>query len=76
MLNSRDLIRACVRHEALSFSDGGERPSISPPSRRPGGSWRQPDPGVAGEGLSKPEIIRCLKRYVAREACHHLPAVR
>jgi transposase len=24
------------------------------------------------EGLSKKEIIRCLKRYVAREACHHL----
>ena len=26
------------------------------------------------EGLSKKEIIRCLKRYVAREACHHLRA--
>ncbi len=24
------------------------------------------------EGLSKKEIIRCLKRYVAREACHQL----
>jgi hypothetical protein len=24
------------------------------------------------EGLSKPEIIRCLKRYAAREACPHL----
>jgi hypothetical protein len=24
------------------------------------------------EGKSKPEIIRCLKRYVAREACPHL----
>ena len=24
------------------------------------------------EGLSKPEIIRCLKRYVARELFHHL----
>ena len=24
------------------------------------------------EGLSKKEIIRCLKRYVAREACRHL----
>jgi hypothetical protein len=24
------------------------------------------------EGLSKKEIIRCLKRYVAREACPHL----
>ena len=26
------------------------------------------------EGLSKKEIIRCLKRYVAREVCHHLRA--
>ncbi len=26
----------------------------------------------AKDGLSKPEIIRCLKRYVAREACPHL----
>jgi len=25
------------------------------------------------EGRSKPEVIRILKRYVAREACHHLP---
>jgi transposase len=25
------------------------------------------------EGLSKREIIRCLKRYIAREAFHHLP---
>ena len=24
------------------------------------------------EGKSKAEIIRCLKRYVAREACPHL----
>jgi transposase len=26
------------------------------------------------EGLSRPEIIRCLKRYVAREVYHHLRA--
>ena len=26
------------------------------------------------EGLSKTEIIRCLKRYVAREVYHHLHA--
>jgi transposase len=26
------------------------------------------------EGLSKKEIIRCLKRYAAREVCHHLRA--
>ncbi len=26
-----------------------------------------------GEGRSKPEVIRVLKRYVAREACHRLP---
>ena len=26
------------------------------------------------EGLSKLEIIRCLKRYVAREVYHHLRA--
>jgi transposase len=26
------------------------------------------------EGKSKPEIVRCLKRYVAREACPHLRA--
>ena len=25
------------------------------------------------EGLSKPEIIRILKRYVARETYRHLP---
>jgi hypothetical protein len=25
------------------------------------------------EGLSKPEIIRVLKRYVARETWRHLP---
>ena len=25
------------------------------------------------EGRSKPEIIRVLKRYVAREVYHHLP---
>jgi len=25
------------------------------------------------EGRSKPEVIRILKRYVVREACHHLP---
>jgi transposase len=25
------------------------------------------------EGLSKPEIIRCLKRYVAREVFNALP---
>jgi len=27
------------------------------------------------EGLPEKEIIRCLKRYVAREACPHLRAV-
>jgi hypothetical protein len=27
------------------------------------------------EGLSKKEIIRCLKRYVAREVYHHLEGV-
>jgi hypothetical protein len=26
------------------------------------------------EGLPEKEIIRCLKRYVAREACRHLRA--
>jgi hypothetical protein len=25
------------------------------------------------EGRSQPEVIRVLKRYVAREACHRLP---
>ena len=30
---------------------------------------RRPD-----EGLTKPEIIRVLKRYVAREVYRHLPA--
>jgi hypothetical protein len=25
------------------------------------------------EGRSKPEVIRVLKRYVAREVYHHLP---
>ena len=29
----------------------------------------------AKEGLSKKEIIRCLKRYVAREVYRHLRAV-
>jgi transposase len=36
-------------------------------------SWHPPTRAYAGrrtkEGLSKKEIIRCLKRYVAREAC-------
>jgi transposase len=27
------------------------------------------------EGLSKPEIIRCLKRYVAREIFNALPVL-
>jgi transposase len=26
-----------------------------------------------GEGRSTPEVIRVLKRYVARAACHRLP---
>jgi transposase len=26
------------------------------------------------QGLTEKEIIRCLKRYVAREACRHLRA--
>ena len=30
----------------------------------------------SNEGLSKKEIMRCLKRYVAREACPHLRAPR
>jgi hypothetical protein len=25
------------------------------------------------EGLTKPEIMRALKRYIARETYHHLP---
>ena len=25
------------------------------------------------EGLSKKDIIRCLKRFIAREVYHHLP---
>jgi hypothetical protein len=34
-----------------------------------------PTPGGApGKGLSKKEIIRCLKRYVAREVYRHLRA--
>jgi transposase len=28
----------------------------------------------SGQGLSKKEIIRCLKRYVAREVYRHLRA--
>ena len=27
-----------------------------------------------GEGMSKPEVMRCLKRYVAREIFSHLRA--
>ena len=41
-------------------------------------SSRPPTRAYAGrrtaEGLSKTEIIRCLKRYAAREACPHLRA--
>jgi len=46
-----------VRHEALSFTDGGERPSISPPSRRrgeAGGSLIRGSPGRAGAASTKP----------------------
>jgi hypothetical protein len=51
-----DLIRACVRHEALSFTDGGERPSISSPSWRwgeAGGSLIRGSPGRAGAASTK-----------------------
>ena len=41
-----------MRHEALLFADGGERPSIALPPQRRGESWRQSEPGVAGEGGS------------------------
>jgi transposase len=41
-------------------------------------SSRPPTRAYAGrrskEGLPEKEIVRCLKRYVAREACHHLRA--
>jgi transposase len=36
-----------------------------------------PEPNVerrTKEGLSKPEIIRCIKRYLAREVYHALVA--
>jgi hypothetical protein len=40
--------------------------------------WHQPAIDYvarrAKEGLSKREIIRCLKRYLAREIYHLLPA--
>ena len=51
-----DLIGACVRHEALSFTDGGERPSISSPSWRwgeAGGSLSRGSPGRAGAASTK-----------------------
>ncbi len=39
-------------------------------------SWHEPTRAYAArrtaEGLSKPEIIRCLKRYIAREIYHAL----
>ncbi len=41
--------------------------------------WHQPSIDYAArrtvEGLSKREIIRCLKRYLAREIYHVLPPV-
>jgi hypothetical protein len=41
-------------------------------------SWHPPTRAYverrSKEGLSKPEIIRCLKRYVARETYRHLRA--
>jgi hypothetical protein len=45
-----------VRHEALSFTDGGERPSISSPSWRwgeAGGSLIRGSPGRAGAASTK-----------------------
>lgn len=39
--------------------------------------WHQPTIDYvarrSAQGLTKKEIIRCLKRYVAREVYHHLP---
>jgi hypothetical protein len=30
--------------------------------------------GAPSKGVSKPEIMRCVKRYLAREVCHALVA--
>src|ERR1039457_4084226 len=62
----RDLIRACVRHEALSVTAGGERPSISPPSWRrgeAGGSLIRGSPGGAG-ALAGGAGIRALGEHI------------
>jgi hypothetical protein len=45
------LARFLLRHEA-HVPDGGEGPSVAPRSQRWGESWRQPEPGVAGESGS------------------------
>ena len=55
-----DLIRACVRHEALSFTDGGERPSISSPSWRwgeAGGSLSAPRGAGVSDGGARPPLL-------------------
>jgi transposase len=46
---------------------------ITRPGSRPGHpATRACAERRTAEGLSKKEIIRCLKRYVAREVCHQL----
>jgi hypothetical protein len=38
-----------------------------------GEDWHPHRPARISEGRSRPEIIRILKRYVARETYRHLP---
>jgi hypothetical protein len=53
----------------------------TPPSTAPSSSAPLAPPTIdyaarrTAEGLSKREIIRCLKRYLAREIYHLLPPV-
>jgi transposase len=82
-------VGAPVRHRAHPGLPGEGDPLPAGPRRRPAGqlrpvgdrdhpaAQRPAHEGLHGpplaEGRCKPEVIRVLKRYVAREACHRLP---
>ena len=56
---------------------GGDRRANTPVAHRPGRMRCHPPTRAYVErrtkqGLSKPDIMRCLKRYIAREIYHHL----
>ena len=70
-----------MRHEALSFTDGGERPSISSPSRRrgeAGGSLNHGSVARAGAASDKDGPVQDCRmgraRWARREGIREEPA--